>query len=138
MRDFLGAFPSLQEVECSGVTLETEVAFLSMTLYTKRDDKVIAKLMSADNTCLTYVAFASCTLIKSGDRRGSVVRTLVSDLEEGESVNMGCNVTGFGYDSSHPQVFSWSKYVKRRRSKERSWIVICCVLPFVLPHRLTI
>ena len=117
VRDFLGTFPSLQEVECSGRSLETEVVFLSLTLFTKEDNKVIAKLVTAENTCLTFVDFASCTLVKSGDRRSSVVRTLVSDLEEGGSVALGCNVTGFGFDSSHPQVFSWTKYVHRRRSE---------------------
>ena len=104
VRDFQG-FPSLQEVECSGRTLRTQVDFLSITLFRLSDGRTLAKLKTGDNTCKTFVEYASCTLA-SGDRRNSVVRTLVSDFPSGRSVSIGCNITGV-VDSGHAHIFSW-------------------------------
>ena len=111
VRDFLG-FPSLQEVECSGGSLRTKVNYLSLTLFKMSDNSVIASLISSENTCNTFVEYSSCA-IDSSDRRKSVVRTLVADLEEGGSTTLGCNVTSV-LDSGHPRVFSWSVVVRRR------------------------
>ena len=112
-RDFLG-FPSLQEVECSGKTLKTEVTYLSLTLYSVSDNSILAKLNTGDGTCKTFAELASCELVESGDRRNSVVKTLVSDLGNGEKRSIGCNVTGV-VDSGHPKVFSWIIYAKNSR-----------------------
>ena len=92
---------SLKEVKCSGSTLPNEVKFLSLTLYKKlkisrnsqMEEKTLTSLeTSPENTCHTYGEFSSC-VIDETDRRNSIVKTLVSDLEGGERTYIGCNVT---------------------------------------------
>ena len=115
VRDFLG-FPSLQEVECSGGSLKAEVDILSLTLFRISDNSILAIANPLKNTCKTYSDFSSCD-ISASDTRSSTVRTLVADLEEGQTTIIGCNVTSF-LETGHPQVYSWSLAV-RRRSKGR-------------------
>ncbi|KAL8615876.1 hypothetical protein ACOMHN_058943 [Nucella lapillus] len=105
-------FPSLQEVECSGKNLLTEVDFLSLVLYKVSDNSVLATLKTPENTCTTLLEFSSCSF-GSRDRRFSVVRSLVTDLEEGETTLIGCNVTSF-FKKGHPGLYTWSVFVHRR------------------------
>ena len=127
VRDFLG-FPSLQEVECSGGSLKAEVDLLSLTLFTIADSSILAIVNPLKNTCKTYSEFSSCH-IRAGDTRSSVVRTLVADLKEGESTVIGCNVTSF-LDTGHPQVYSWSLPVFRKRRK--GVVVVGCLFVCLL------
>ena len=110
VRDFLG-FPSLKEVECSGGSIKAEVDLLSLTLFKTRDNTILAILNTYKNTCKTFSEFSSCELIV-GDSRRSVVRTLVADLEEGETTILGCNVTTF-LEIGHAPKYSWSIPVHR-------------------------
>ena len=112
VRDFLG-FPSLQEVECSGGSLAAEVDLLSLTLFKMSENSILAVANPLKSTCMTFSEFSSCD-ISAGNTRQSVVRTLVADLEEGETTVLGCNVTGF-LKTGHPQVYSWSLSVYRKR-----------------------
>lgn len=111
MRDFLG-FPSLQEVECSGGSLRTDVDLLSLTLFRMSDNSVLGIINPLKNTCKTFSEFSSCE-INVGDTRRSLVRTLVADLEEGQSTRLGCNVTSF-LENGHAQMYSWSIFVHRK------------------------
>lgn len=112
VHDFL-SFPSLQEVECSGQTLEREVDFLSLTLFKISDNSLIATVKTTQNTCHTHTEYASCT-IDAGNIRQSVARTLVADLHAGQTVVLGCNVTTV-YKSGHPRVYTWSIQVHHKR-----------------------
>ena len=114
--DFL-SFPSLQEVECTGKSLQEEVDFLSLTLFRVSDNSVIATLKTSKNTCSTFSEFSSCA-IDLGDSRKSAVRTLVADLEEGERTTLGCNVTSV-LKNGHARMYSWFIHVQRR-SKDGS------------------
>ena len=111
MRDFL-RFPSLQEVECSGESLKVEVNLLSLKLFRTSDNAVLALINPLKNTCKTFHEFSSCS-INTGDTRRSLVRTLVADLEEGETTRLGCNVTTF-LEDGHAQMYSWFINVHRK------------------------
>ena len=126
VKNFHG-FQSLKEVECSGTYLPNEVNFLSLTLYQLKENKystnkknslsqdsVLASLLtSPERSCRTFKEYSSCK-IDDTDRRKSVVKTLVSDLEGGESTTLGCNITAV-FITGHDQVFigSWKIDVKR-------------------------
>ena len=112
VRDFLG-FPSLQEVECSGGSLTGDVNLLSLKLFRTSDNAVMAIINPLKNTCKTFHEFSSCD-INTGDSRKSLVRTLVADLEEGETTVLGCNVTTF-LEDGHAQMYSWFITVHRTR-----------------------
>lgn len=111
VRDFLG-FPSLQEVECSGKSLKEEDDLLSLTLYRFSDKTVVAALNTLKGTCKTFSEYSSCNL-NIVDTKKSQVRTLVSELEEGETVFLGCNATSM-LETGHPHVHSWTARVYRR------------------------
>ena len=92
-------FENLKEVECSGNTLPNEVIFMSLTLYRKidslKEDKLVFMETSTGSySCHTFTQYSSC-LNDDGDKRNSVVKTLVSDLEGGQRATIGCNVTAF-------------------------------------------
>ena len=113
-RDFKG-IPSLQEVECSGRSLEPEVKLLSLRMHSLADDRVIASLVVFSNTCVTRGDFSSC-VIDTVDTHRSTLRLLVVDLEEGESRKYGCKVhtmDSFG----NPATSTWTRFVQRN-SKE--------------------
>ena len=120
VRDFLG-FPSLKEVECSGGSIKAEVDLLSLTLYKTTDNTILAILNTYKSTCKTFSEFSSCDLIV-GDSKKSVVRTLVADLEEGETTTLGCNVTTF-LEIGHAPKYSWSIPVYR----ESELVRMCCL-----------
>ncbi|KAK7488914.1 hypothetical protein BaRGS_00019871, partial [Batillaria attramentaria] len=91
LRNFRG-IPSLKEVECSGEKLRPELKVVSLRLFKLPGQSLLAYIDHLDNECSTYGEFASCVIDKS-DRRKSRLRTLVSDLQEGESRVYGCNAT---------------------------------------------
>ena len=109
--DFLG-FPSLQEVECSGGSLKAELDLLSLTLFRAADNTVLATLNTFKGTCKTFSEFSSCNL-NVGETRKSSVRTLVADLQQGQTTILGCNVTSF-LENGHAQMYSWSLPVYRK------------------------
>ena len=85
---------------------------LSLTLFERSDSKVLAILNTFKSTCKTYSEFSSCDL-NVGDTKQSVVRTLVADLEQGETTVIGCNVTTF-MELGHAPRYSWSVPVFRK------------------------
>jgi hypothetical protein len=126
VRDFLG-FPSLKEVECTGATLRSELTYLSLTLFKALDKKTLAHLLAAQqNTCNTYTEFASC-YIDTGDSRKSVVRTLVADLEGGETTVVGCNVTSVNRNG-RPTEHTWYINVVR----ESKFLIVVTIFYAVL------
>lgn len=125
MRDYRG-LDSIQEVECSGGNVEAEVKLLSLKLFRVSDNMVLAHASLLNNQCLTYGEFASCT-IDTSDFRKSVLRVLVTDLEEGESRTYGCNAASLrGIDDM--QKFSWTLSVTRRSEFSASFqaLLECC------------
>ena len=111
MTDFKG-FPSLKEVECTGASIESGVDLLSLTLFKTAESKVLAILNTIKSTCKTFSEFSSC-FINIGEPRKSVLRTLITDLQEGETVVLGCNVTTF-VEIGHAPRHSWTIPVYRR------------------------
>jgi hypothetical protein len=99
-------------VVCSGRNIPNQVDVMSLELFHSHDDRVLAIIFPLKNTCKTFTAYSSCR-IDSSDTKRSLVRTLVSDLEEGETVRLGCNVTTLRSDG-HPNVYSWFTSVHRK------------------------
>ncbi|KAK7488916.1 hypothetical protein BaRGS_00019873 [Batillaria attramentaria] len=111
-RDFRG-FSSLQEVECSGANLSSEVKLLSLRIFQNSEDSVLAFMNLWTNECTTHVNYSSCK-IDSSDTRKSRLRILVSDLEEGESRSYGCKASIF-HSAGDTSSMTWTLNVKRNR-----------------------
>ena len=126
VRNFHG-FPSLKEIECSGSTLPNEVNYLSLKLFKsyQRNSKssafsnniknvTLTSLVTSENVCHTYAEFASC-FIDNTDRRNSVLKTLVSDLDEGKTITVGC-VVGAAFKVGKKKFFdeTWTIDVHRK------------------------
>lgn len=110
VRDFRG-FPSIQEVECWGGTLEADVKLLSLKLFEAASDSVVAYVNPLTSECLTFREFSSC-LIDAIDTRKTKLRVLVSDLEEGHSREYGCVATRLKALDTHK--VTWKIAVQRR------------------------
>ena len=101
----------MQQVRCSGSTLDPSVSVLGMTLYTPRDQVVLAHVNFKDLACFTWTAYSAC-LVHAADSRQSALVSLVLDwsLMKG-SRDYACNVTCFR--SGQPVVISWSVTVNQ-------------------------
>lgn len=135
--DFKG-FSSLQELECSGGSLEPEVKLLSLQMHRLSDNKALASLNVFSNTCVTLGDFSSC-VIDNVDTHKSRLRVLVFDLEEGESREYGCNVNtmnSFGVT----KLTKWKYRVRRKSECVFTWLLkllatlTCLLLILVLTH----
>lgn len=110
-RDFKG-IPSIQEVECWGGHLEQDIAIVTLKLYRVADSFLLAYLNPYAQKCLTFGEFASC-VINPEDTRMSKVRVLISDLEEDEIRQYGCNATTFK-SVEDAKTMDWIITVQRR------------------------
>lgn len=84
---------------------------MSLTLYRMSDSTVLAHLNHFKKNCISLSDYSSCAL-DSASTRNSLLRILVSDLEEEEERMYGCNATilkSLGKTS----IASWSVLVKR-------------------------
>ncbi|KAL8563675.1 hypothetical protein ACOMHN_035409 [Nucella lapillus] len=64
------------ELQCSGELLDSSASLLSLSLFSLRDDRVLASANIATRTCLTSGHFSSCHF-HPADARQSKLRTLV-------------------------------------------------------------
>lgn len=85
-------FQDIQEVQCTGDTLSTNVDILSMVLYRESDDRVIAYANIGKGECSTSQTLVACEIYAS-DSRKSKLKALIVDLTEGQSRTFGCNVS---------------------------------------------
>ncbi|KAK7490295.1 hypothetical protein BaRGS_00018456 [Batillaria attramentaria] len=107
--------PSILEVECSGDTLPSNSVLLTMALYTPAENtkNVLASVSLMQNKCLTSDSFSSCQL-DARDSRHTRLKTLVTDLKEGESRSYGCTV---GYE---PSGWPWTKTMSWNTKLQRN------------------
>ncbi|KAL8563676.1 hypothetical protein ACOMHN_035410 [Nucella lapillus] len=101
----------ITEVRCSGHGLPTGVDLLSITLYDTRTNQVLASVNYAQRKCVTAGGFTACH-IDGQNSRHTVVKTLVSDLQEDEVRTYGCDVAVFEA-GERPSSVSWSLAVQR-------------------------
>ena len=92
VRHFRG-FSSIQEVECWGGNLDSDLKLMSLQMYKFSDSAVLASLNLYTKSCMTYSDFSSC-VINPMDAHKSRLRLLVHDLLEGESRKYRCTVVG--------------------------------------------
>ena len=88
-RDFRG-ISSIQEVECWGGNINSDVKLMSLQMYKLPESTVLASLNVYTNNCMTFGDYSSC-VIHPSDIHRSRIRILVHDLEEGESREYGCS-----------------------------------------------
>ena len=112
-RDFRG-ISSIQEVECSGGSLNSDVKLISLQLFELPDSTVLASLNVYTNNCMTFSDYSSCT-VHPADTHKSKLRILVHDLEEGESREYGC--TANTVNPLGNVIFRNWKLLVRRHSK---------------------
>ena len=109
-RDFRG-ISSIQEVECWGGNLNTDVKLMSLQMYALPESTVLASLNVYTNNCMTFGDYAAC-VIHPTDTHKSKIRVLVHDLEEGTSREFGCTANTLN-SMGNPMVSTWSLLVKR-------------------------
>ena len=110
-RDFRG-IPSIQEVECWGGTLNTDIKLMSLQIFTLPESTVLASLNVYTNNCMTFGDFASCA-IHPTDSHKSKVRLLVHDLGDGESRRYGCTATILNA-LGNAKTTTWTLLVRRK------------------------
>lgn len=111
---------SIIEVQCAGENLDSDIDILTLALFTAEDNELLAFVNMKTEECLAKGQFCSCHIDKKNSRQ-TKVKTLVLDLEVGESRLYGCNVTGLK-SGTRWQVMSWT--ISARRERECSLIVI--------------
>lgn len=109
-RDFRG-ITSIQEVDCWGGRLNSDVKLISLQIFKLPESTLLASLNVYTNNCMTYGDFSSC-VIDQTDIHKSRVRVLVHDLEEGEHREYGCTATTVTPQGS-AVVTNWKMVVRR-------------------------
>jgi hypothetical protein len=130
VRNFKG-LSALKEVECSASSLADEIDQVNaLSLFKQQDDSILVFLNTYKSECKTFGEFSSCTLVE-GDSKKSVVRSLVTDLNEEETTVIGCNVTALmGY--GHAPKYSWSIPVYRESKDCNFCLYVCLFIYFLL------
>ncbi|KAL8577601.1 hypothetical protein ACOMHN_036792 [Nucella lapillus] len=112
--DFRG-LPNIQQVECSGQGLSPDSDVFSLTLFSlprkltssfaattsasaslanQKNGSILAFVNLKNNECSTTSSYSACVVDHKESQRSRVV-SLVMDVEEGDTVWLGCNVSWF-------------------------------------------
>ena len=126
---YFRGIPSIQEVECWGTDLSTDVKLISLKLVRLPESTVLASLNVITSNCMTYGEFSSC-FVHPSETHKSKVRVLVHDLEEGEDREYGCTANTVN-PQGDPVLKNW-KILVRRKSKSGAGarfvtLSVCCV-----------
>lgn len=130
-KDHFHGVSSIVEVECSGVSLPSNVDLMSITMFamttshSSHTGGIIASINYGGRKCLTTDVFSSCE-IDERNSRSTRLRTLVLDLAVEATRWIGCNVTGFESSSGLVKIVSWSLNAKRKSEIFLSsrWLII--------------
>lgn len=87
---------TVQQVECTGHFLTPASDLFSLTLYSVRDNTIIAYANLRSSRCSTSSLYSACFLDPLNSRGARLV-TLVHDLERDETRMYGCNVSSFQF-----------------------------------------
>ncbi|PVD27099.1 hypothetical protein C0Q70_12250 [Pomacea canaliculata] len=99
IRAFKG-IPSIQEVQCSGQGLGSDITVLGLTLYCVNSSQVLAYVNILNRECSTSSGYSSC-FIASDDPGKTRVMTLAAEIDDGRYLDYGCNVTSFRGGKAH-------------------------------------
>lgn len=97
--------PWIVEIECSGRTLDADVDVLSMSLYDKDANEVLATLNLKTGDCTTTRRFSSCTRSQRGSH-DSRISILFADIAGDATKSVGCDVTTLR-SGERPSITSW-------------------------------
>ena len=81
-------------MECTGSKLTSDLDVLTLTLFTIPNNTILAYVNLKNNDCSTSSSYSAC-VIDHGESKKSRLLTLVMDMEEGETLSFGCNVSTF-------------------------------------------
>lgn len=109
-------FDNIHRVVCSGASLEADVDVMAMVLYRVADDRVLAYVNQAKQECTTSELFVSCD-VDTTDSKRSRLSVLISDLAEGETRTLGCNISTIAAGGRF-RTLSW-RIVLRQASKDQ-------------------
>lgn len=127
VRTFRG-IPDLQEVECSGGHLDSDVNILFLKLMEESNSSILAYANPMKKECLTFGEFSSCFL-DTTDTRKSRLRVLVSDLAVGQTRMYGCVVSSWK-SLGVTETLKWSIAVTGQRKSQQNCSLIT-VLTYV-------
>ena len=85
---------SIQQVECTGHDLTSDLDVLTLTLFSVPNNTILAYVNLKNNDCSTSSSYSAC-VINHEESKKSRLLTLVMDLEEEQTVWFGCNVSTF-------------------------------------------
>ena len=129
-RNFKG-FPSLKEVQCSGRALKPDLKLLSLQLYRVPKEEMIASLVVFSNTCVTMGDYSSC-VVNTGDTHVSTLRTLVTDMREGERRQYKCTASAmdsYGLSKHFTRTITIQVHSKYWQNSEICDDIFSCPLP---------
>lgn len=111
MHPFQG-HPDFFELDCSGRSLDGDSDLLTLVLYLPDSDRVLASVNLKNSECYTSSLFSACFIDRS-NWRASRLKTLLTDLPEGQTRVFACNATSFRSDGRLTTVTWRSTVVKR-------------------------
>lgn len=103
---------------CTGQLLDPNVQLLSLKLFKLPGNVLLASANIMKHSCVTFGDYVSCYVDSENTHRSSV-KTLVVDLEEGESRSYGCNVTTMN-SLGYTKALTWTTFVTRKSKKIHS------------------
>lgn len=127
--------PDLQEVECSGGHLDSEVNILALKLVEESNSSVLAYANPMKKECLTFGEFSSCFL-DTTDTRKSRLRILVSDLAVGQTRMYGCVVSSWK-SLGVTETLKWSVAVTGQRKSQQHYSYIALLTYVTFAMKLT-
>lgn len=106
---FFKGLTSLPTVECAADGLEADVTVMSMTMYSVRDNNVVAAINILDSECSTSGVYSAC-VVSSQDKKRTKLVSIVPEAVKDEVAVYGCNLTVFRQGKGH--IVSWSTSVR--------------------------
>lgn len=124
--DQFQGIPNVLEVTCSGNALPSNVELMSMAMFKviyKENSgtfeyKVLASLNFGMVKCFTSDTFSSCE-ITDKNSRSTTLKTLILDLDEGNTRTYACNVTVFEPGGA-TRIVTWRKTAFARSKSDNN------------------
>ncbi|KAL8577587.1 hypothetical protein ACOMHN_036778 [Nucella lapillus] len=97
---------NIQEIECSGRSVDLDADLMSMTFFTSTPKRVLGVINHGRGECSTAEVFVLCE-VDPKDSRRTRIKALVYDIPAGTSRDYFCNVTSLK-TGGWRKTFSWN------------------------------